>query len=111
MAPAQHLEPTATAAPDPVLTRHGTPSTATLHVIPLTPETATRGPRRGLRAIIAKSRCDPAPTAPAGVNTLGLRTHKGMLFVEREASPTGRAKAGHIEPSVRRRAAVDILEE
>jgi len=61
MAPAQHLEPTATAAPDPVLTCHDAASTATHHGIPRTRETAPRGPRRGLRAIIAISRCDPPP--------------------------------------------------
>jgi len=64
MAPAQHPEPAAAAPPAPVLTRHGTASTATHHVIPRTRETAPRGLMRGLRAIIAIRRCDPPPSPP-----------------------------------------------
>jgi len=65
MAPAQHPEPAAAVAPTPVLTCHDTAPTATRPAIPRTRETAPRGLMRGLRAIIAISRCDPMPPALA----------------------------------------------
>jgi len=63
MAPVQHPEPV-TAAPAPVPTCHNTASTAAHHCITRNRETAGRGYRRVLRAIIAISRCDPMPPMP-----------------------------------------------
>jgi len=89
MAPAQYPEPT-TAAPAPVLTCHDTASTATRPGIHRTRETAPRGPRRGLRAIIAISRSDPAPPyegppRPFTRRDLGLTPNGLVLTVASKA--------------------------
>ena len=101
MAPAQHPGPAAAAAPAPVLTCHNTVSRANHPVTPGTRETAPRGLMRGLRALIAISRCDPMPIPHAhkmltSSDDLDIMTDvllRGLGRVAEQGEPTVRQHA------------------